>query len=119
MDESLVAESLAINFAFDHFEALNLKGVVLMNEKKVLGFTYGSEVASNIFAVHIEKASRDVIGSYPALTQAFAKTLPSEILTINREEDLGVAGLRKAKQDWAPADMLRKGFLTLHPDQTP
>lgn len=117
MDESLVAESQAINFAFDHFEALNLKGALLVNDTTVLGFTYGSTVAPGIFAVHIEKASRDAIGSYPALTQAFAQTLPNEIHTINREEDLGIAGLRKAKQDWSPSGMVRKGFLTLHPEQ--
>ena len=117
MDESLVAESQAINFAFDHFEALNLKGALLVNDATVLGFTYGSTVAPGIFAVHIEKASRDAIGSYPALTQAFAKTLPDEIHTINREEDLGIVGLRKAKQDWSPSGMIRKGFLTLHQEQ--
>ena len=72
------------------------------------GFTYGSDVGENIFSVHIEKADRTVTGAYPALASALCKTLPERFTQINREEDLGIPGLRKAKEDWAPSTMIRK-----------
>lgn len=74
----------------------------------MLGFTYGAECAPGLFAVHIEKAARDVAGAYPALAQEFAKSLPEHITELNREEDLGIPGLRKAKTDWAVKRFIRK-----------
>lgn len=109
----LAAEAEAIETAFSHWEALGLAGCVLLRAREVLGFSYGAMTSPDIFTVHIEKARRDVTGAYPALAQAMAKRLPPSVRLVNREEDLGILGLRKAKSDWAPCGKLVKGWVTV------
>ena len=118
MNGSLRDEHEAIEIAFANFEALRLQGGLLRSGDRVFGFTYGAKATETMFAVHIEKADKDVTGAYPALAVSFARTLPERITVLNREEDLGIAGLRKAKQDWQPIGMLQKGYVTLLPDET-
>ena len=117
MTGSLTDEQEAIGEAFEDFEALRLQGGVLRSGDRVFGFTYGTKATESMFAVHIEKADKDVPGAYAALAVAFARSLPERVSVINREEDLGIAGLRKAKQDWQPVGMLQKGYVTLLPDE--
>lgn len=88
-------------------------GGILHERGRILGLTYGARSASDILSVHIEKATREVPGAYPALSQAFAKSLPLCIEYLNREEDLGIPGLRKAKQDWHPITQLKKGVIEI------
>ena len=115
-DPGLAEERQGIATAFANFERLGLTGAVLAEGGEVFGFTYGAPSAPDIFCVHIEKADRGVAGAYPALAQGFAAGLPGTWRLLNREEDLGIPGLRKAKQDWAPARMLVKGYVTLQPE---
>ncbi|MBR4939965.1 MAG: DUF2156 domain-containing protein [Burkholderiaceae bacterium] len=117
MSDSMKDEARAIAMAFDHFEALALQGGLLMVGEKVCGFSYGARLTETMFAVHIEKADRDIVGAYPALASEMARSLPDEIEWLNREEDLGIEGLRKAKQDWSPAAMFEKGYVTLEPSK--
>lgn len=117
LDETMQAEREAIHIAFDHFDALGLRGGVLMENGLVHGFTYGANLTENMFAVHIEKAERDVVGAYPALAHFFAASLPEQYTIINREEDLGIPGLRKAKEDWNPMGRLEKGYITVMPER--
>ena len=113
MTESLLGEKKAIELAFDHFDDFELIGGVLVNGEEIFGFTYGSDVGEGIFSVHIEKADRNITGAYPALASALAKSLPPQFTQINREEDLGIPGLRKAKEDWSPSVMIRKTLLRM------
>lgn len=105
----------AARLSLTHHEALGIRGGVLMSGGRVCGFTFGAMVSPDVFAVHVEKASREVTGAYPVLASELAKTLPESVLFLNREEDLGLPGLRKAKSDWAPASMNQKGWITLEP----
>ena len=98
-------------------EDLKISGGVLMSEGAVCGFTYGSMVSPDVYAVHIEKASRNVTGAYPVLACELAKSLPETAVFLNREEDLGIPGLRKAKSDWAPCGMNQQGWVTLEPEK--
>lgn len=118
MDEGLIAEKEAINLAFDHWDDFELIGGILKEGDKIFGFTYGSGVYEDIFAVHIEKADRNIVGAYPALAVALAKMLPEKYKILNREEDLGVPGLRKAKEDWFPSGVIRKTVLKLQKDNS-
>ena len=111
MNEGLLEEKAAIEKVLTHWEALPVYGGILQEHGRILGLTYGARSASDILAVHIEKATRDVPGAYPALSQTFAKSLPLCIEYLNREEDLGIPGLRKAKQDWHPITQLKKGVI--------
>lgn len=111
--EDLRFEGQAIEKCFNHWDKFQVTGGMLIDDGKVLGFTFGSMVSEDIFAVHIEKADRTVTGAYPALAQQLAMALPENVAYLNREEDLGIAGLRKAKQDWYPTGVVRKTYLKL------
>ena len=114
MNEGLLQERQAIETVITNWDDLPVYGGILHDSGRILGFTYGARSAPDILSVHIEKATRAVPGAYPALSQAFAKSLPLCIEYLNREEDLGIAGLRKAKQDWHPVAQLKKGIVTVH-----
>ena len=117
MTPSMEAEAVSIRTTFANAEDLKISGGVLMSEGTVCGFTYGSMVSPDVYAVHIEKASRNVTGAYPVLACELAKSLPETAVFLNREEDLGIPGLRKAKSDWAPCGMNQKGWVTLEPEK--
>ena len=81
MNEGLLEEKAAIEKVLAHWDELPVYGGILHEHGRILGLTYGARSASDILAVHIEKATRDVPGAYPALSQAFAKSLPSVLST--------------------------------------
>lgn len=114
MTDSLRLERGCIEKVLKNWDRLPVYGGVLHDNERLLGLTYGARSAPDVLAVHVEKATRSVPGAYPALSQAFAQSLPLCIEYLNREEDLGIAGLRKAKQDWHPIAQLKKGIIEVH-----
>ena len=114
MNDGLIEEKAAIEKVLQHWDELPVYGGILHERGRILGLTYGARSASDILSVHIEKATREIPGAYPALSQAFAQSLPLCIEYLNREEDLGIPGLRKAKQDWHPITQLKKGTIEIH-----
>lgn len=111
-DESSVAEQYAINTFMNYFDELELKGGVIRVDGKVQGFTIGDGINSDTFDIHIEKANSDIQGSYTAINNEFAKSATVGYSFINREEDLGLEGLRKSKRSYYPVIMLRKNKVT-------
>lgn len=85
----------------------------------ILAFTIGSRISPNTFDVHFEKARWDVEGAYTAINCEFAKFIQQkypEIEFLNREEDMGLAGLRKAKESYFPHHMVEKAVAVLKED---
>lgn len=107
-EHSAVVEQYAINTFLTNFSELNLCGGVLYQNSKMVGFTTGEKLNSDTFVVHIEKALSDVKGAYPCLCNEFAKAYAKDCLYINREEDLGLDGLRRSKNSYYPAFMYEK-----------
>lgn len=107
-DFSSVCEQYAINTYFNHYNDLGLKGGVLMVKDEVVGFTIGEQLNSNTFVVHIEKARSDIQGAYPTICNEFAKLFANDFEYINREEDLGIEGLRRSKKSYNPVFLLEK-----------
>lgn len=107
-DFSAVVEQYAIHTFFNHFNELNLKGGILKSKGEIVGFTLGEQLNSNTFVVHIEKALTNVQGAYPTIANEFLKQYANEFKFINREEDLGVEGLRKSKLSYYPVYLLEK-----------
>ena len=111
LDDSIVYEHDAIERAFRHYEELSLEGGVLFAEGKVLGFTFGEMTSSDTFDVHVEKAAADVNGAYPMVCRELTRMLLQNhpgLKWINREEDLGLESLRRSKQSYKPAFLLKK-----------
>jgi len=105
---NLQAEQQSMQFAIENFNALGLYGGALWFNQKIIAFTYGSSINYDTFCIHIEKADTRFDGAYTVINHEFASRIPEYYTYINREEDLGISGLRKAKLSYYPALLLEK-----------
>ena len=96
-----------------YFKQLELFGGVLRANGKVIAFTIGEKVTDDTLVVHIEKAYANIQGAYPMINQQFVSDFGKDFLYINREEDTGSEGLRKAKLSYRPEFLVEKGDITL------
>lgn len=101
-------EQKAISIAFENFFDLGLVGGFITANDSVVAYTIGEEINSEVFCTHIEKAFGDVRGAYPIINREFAKNTICSYKYVNREEDLGEEGLRKAKLSYQPDILLEK-----------
>jgi len=89
-------------------ELLGFSGQVFYVKGVPIGYCHGETLANGkSFAVHFEKAIDKYKGVYQYINQEFAKTLPANIIYINREQDLGNEGLRQAKMTYRPAGFVK------------
>ncbi len=112
-------ESIAMGKAFRNLEALQMEGIVLVENDKILAVTMGSKMGEDTFDIHFEKAQEDVDGAYAAVNCEFARYLRlkhPEVKFLNREDDLGLEGLRKAKLSYLPSHMVEKCRAVLRED---
>jgi hypothetical protein len=109
----LLNESVAIKEAFTHFEELGVKGGAILINGKVEAFTLGDPLNSETVVIHIEKANPAYEGLYPTINQAFLEYQWSGYTYVNREQDLGEEGLRKAKESYFPHHLVNKYVVTL------
>lgn len=105
--ESLDYERAAIKKSIDNFDILNFKGAVIKIDGKPVAMTMGEPISDKAFVVHFEKALSGYEGLYVAINCYFARTL-TDYLYINREEDMGIEGLRRAKLSYKPAILLEQ-----------
>ena len=109
-DSSLQTERNALETALDNREAMGMEGIVLFDGEEALGFSMGNRLNEQVFDVNFEKAYASVQGSYPMVTREFARHIQQKhpaVTTLNREDDMGLEGLRKAKESYYP-DLLVK-----------
>lgn len=111
-DKESPQHSCAVCLALSHLKELDMIGIILRVDGKIVAFSAGSRLNHNTVAVHIEKALSDIQGAYPAINQQFAKFASEyygeDILFFNREDDLGIEGLRKAKLSYNPSSLVEK-----------
>lgn len=93
------------------FRELELVGGVLRVDGEVVAFTIGESISEDTFVVHIEKAYADLQGAYPMINQQFVEHECMQYKYINREEDTGAEGLRKAKLSYRPIFLVEKGLV--------
>lgn len=108
-DESLAHERKALLYGMNCFRELGLSGGTLWVDGEVIAFTFGSPINRDTFCIHAEKALARYEGAYNVINQEFAAYLPDRYVYLNREEDLGLEGLRKAKLSYRPVKLLEKG----------
>lgn len=111
-DHSFIAEQFAINTFFSYFDALELKGGIIRIDGRIAAVTVGERLNSDTFCVHIEKADTSYEGIYAGINNLFVRSAAEGSTYINREEDLGLEGLRKAKLSYHPAFILNKHIVT-------
>ena len=112
-------ERRAMKRAFHCMEELGLEGLVLEEKGEILALAMGSRLSEDTFDIHFEKAREDMDGAYPAINQAFAAWLRDkypELRYLNREDDMGIPGLRKAKLSYHPDHLVTKFWARLWED---
>ena len=105
------AELQALRKTFDGFEALQMDGMILYAAGRPVAFSIGERVGKDCFDVHFEKADVEVNGAYTMVNREFVRLLLEkypELRLINREEDMGLENLRKAKESYRPAFLVNK-----------
>ncbi len=101
-------ERRALIYALQHFQELGLTGGILHARGRMAAFTFGMPISQDTFGTHVEKADTSIEGAYAMINYEFANHIPEQYLYINREEDLGIEGLRKAKLSYQPVIILPK-----------
>lgn len=104
----LGSEFCAIRETFNNYQELKFVGAILKVDGIPVAMTVGEEINEDVFVTHFEKALPDYRGAYPAINQLFAENELSSYKYINREEDMGIEGLRKAKLSYRPEILLKK-----------
>lgn len=104
--DTINAEKQVMETIFSNWEALGMIGGSIIVDGRMVAFTYGAAVTTDTFDVCVEKADRHVEGAFAIINQQFAEHLPEQYIYLNREEDMGIPGLRQAKLSYHPEILL-------------
>jgi uncharacterized protein len=112
-DLNLASEWEATRQAILHFSLLDLDGGLILINGQVEAFTLGERLNDDTAVIHIEKANTDIRGLYAVVNQQYCENRWKETPWVNREQDLGEPGLRKAKLSYNPVRLIEKFRITL------
>jgi len=107
-DLNLLEEWTAIRLGLTHYQALSIQGAAIFIGERVEAFTFGELLNPQTAVVHIEKANPEIPGLYALINQRFCQEYWPAVPFINREQDLGEEGLRKAKLSYHPVRLVEK-----------
>lgn len=107
-DPFIAYERSAIIEVLNNFQDFGLKGGAIRLDNRIVAFTFGEQLNADTAVIHVEKADPEIRGAYPAINQGFVEHEWSHMTYINREEDMGLEGLRKAKESYKPVKMIEK-----------
>ncbi|MGC4121728.1 MAG: phosphatidylglycerol lysyltransferase domain-containing protein [Myxococcales bacterium] len=114
LSESFRRDLVACEIALRHLDKLGLRGTVLLVEGKIVAFAVWERLDAKTAVVHFERALRSLKGLYQVLNQETCKVMHAEgFELVNREEDLGDEGLRKAKLSYHPLKLEKAYTLTI------
>ncbi len=105
-NETIDVEREVMEIIFSNWDSLGMIGGSIFVNGSMVAFTYGSAVTTDTFDVCVEKADRHVEGAFAIINQQFAEHLPERYIYLNREEDMGIPGLRKSKLSYHPEILL-------------
>ncbi|MDR1600338.1 MAG: phosphatidylglycerol lysyltransferase domain-containing protein [Oscillospiraceae bacterium] len=109
----LCAERGSVERALEYADMLGLKGGLVRVDGVVEAFTLGEQITTDMALIHVEKANHGIPGLFAAINQMFLASEFPGVTWVNREEDMGLEGLRKAKRSYHPARMIDKYGATL------
>ena len=101
-------EEAGIIKAVENFENLNFKAGALKVDGEIVAFSFGEQVSPDTVVIHIEKGDSRFDGVYQMMNNIFLKEEFSDMIYVNREEDLGIEGLRQAKMSYNPLKLIKK-----------
>ncbi len=105
-DDELLDEHEAIIEVLNNIEALEVTAAVIQVDGQNVAYTIGEMMSDDTALIHIEKADRSFEGSYSVINREFIhREFADKAIYVNREEDLGIEGLRKAKMSYNPISM--------------
>jgi hypothetical protein len=108
VDEELIYEQKAIEDIILHGKDLNVEGMAVIVADKVAGFSLGEKLRDDLAVIHIEKGNNDYSGIYAFINKVFLERYFNEVKYVNRQEDAGIKGLRKAKKSYSPIKLEKK-----------
>lgn len=114
-DPEIIHESQGVLDALEYMDKLDFTGAVLLLQGRVIAFTIGEPLNEDTIAIHIEKADTNILGAYQAINCFYARDYCDGYRYINRAEDMGNLGQRKAKLSYQPSHMVKKYYLRLAP----
>lgn len=103
-------ERRSVVLALNNMERLGLTGGAILLDGKIKAFTIGERLTENMQLIHIEKADSEINGLFPMINQQYVLHECEGVEYINREEDMGIEGMRKAKRSYYPEYMVKKYF---------
>lgn len=92
----------AMEKVFDNYDLFNLTGGVIRVDGEIIAMSFGERLTEDTCLVQIEKAREDIRGAYPMMCKLFLANEFSDTTFTNREEDMGIEGLKKAKESYYP-----------------
>ena len=110
VDDGIDDEFIGVKKIFDNYDVLkqDVKIAGIYIDSKLEAFTIGENINENMAVIHIEKANPEIRGLYPYINQQFLVHEFKDVEFVNREEDLGIEGLRKAKLSYHPCKFVEK-----------
>jgi len=110
--ETIDVERQVMENIFSNWESLGMIGGSIFVNGRMVAFSYGAAVTDDTFDICVEKADRNIEGAFAIINQQFASHLPEQFIYVNREDDMGLPGLRKAKLSYHPKILL--SFNVIH-----
>jgi hypothetical protein len=107
----LANERRAVDKCFENYSELGLEGGLLRASGRIVAYTIGEPLNSDTYVIHIEKAFSSIRGAYQMINREFASYIKDNhphIIYVNREDDTGDKGLRRAKMSYYPDRMIEK-----------
>ena len=112
----LLCEERAMKDVFQNLERVGYLAGAILIDGRIEALTIGGRLGADTITVHVEKANTEIRGLYQAINNEFSKRVPEKIQYINREEDMGIEGLRKAKLSYNPVKMIEKNIVMFKED---
>ncbi|MBQ6401729.1 MAG: DUF2156 domain-containing protein [Firmicutes bacterium] len=106
--EMLKMEERAMEDVFRNIEAVGYSAGAILIDGKIQAIAIGGQLGGNMITEHVEKANTEFRGLYQAINNEFCRNVASRAKYINREEDMGIPNLRKAKLSYRPCKLLEK-----------
>lgn len=114
IEESVISEYVGIVYLLIHRHELNIKTGCIYINGRLEAFIIGSALKHNTIQIHVEKANKEIRGLYVAICKFFLENNYPDYEFVNREEDMGLESLRKAKRNLRPVKMIEKYSIVIN-----